>query len=47
MLNALNKKVSTPLGIIILLLVSLFVGWIILDKYQEVVETRYKVIDLR
>ncbi len=46
MLGVLNKKVSTPVGIIVLLLVASFVGWMILNEYRKVVETRYEMIEI-
>lgn len=46
MWDVLNKKVSTPIGFIVLLSVAFLVGWLILNQYKKVVETRYEMIEL-
>ena len=44
--NLLNKKVSTPIGFIVLFSVTFLVGWLILNQYKKVVETRFEMIEL-
>ena len=46
MWNILNKKVSTPIGFIVLFSVTFLVGWLILNQYKKVVETRFEMIEL-
>lgn len=42
----LNKKVSTPVGVIILLAIVLFVGWMIIRQYEKLVEVRINYIEI-
>jgi len=46
MLEILNRKISTPLGIIILLLVATFVGGMIIRQYKKVMEIRLESIEI-
>ncbi len=41
----LNKKISTPVGVIILLAIVLFVGWLIIRQYEKLVEVRIDYIE--
>lgn len=41
MIGVLNRKISTEIGIIVLLLISMFVGWMILRQYKEIVKIRF------
>ncbi len=42
----LNKKISTPVGVIILLVLVLFVGWMIIRQYEKLVEARIDYIEI-
>jgi len=41
MLNVLNKRITTKTGIIVLLLVASFAGWLMVKEYTEFMEIRY------
>jgi len=42
MWHFLTKKVSTITGIIVLLLVVSFVGWLILKEYEAILKTHFE-----
>ena len=47
MLGFLNRKISTPVGIIVLVSVATFVGWMIVQQYKNIIERRFEVIELK
>ena len=46
MLKILNKKISTEVGIIVLLLVATFAGWVILKEYKKIMEMRFAPLEI-
>jgi len=47
LINLLNKKISTPVGFIVLFSITFLIGWLILSQYKKVVETRFEMIELK
>jgi len=41
----LNRKISTKIGIIVLLLIGGFFGWLIIREYKELMEMRLPVLE--
>lgn len=46
MLKILNKKISTEAGVIVLLLVAAFAGWVIIKEYKKVMEMRFVPLEI-
>lgn len=46
MLNFLNRKISTTLGIMILLFVVFIAAGAIIKEYQKIVSVRFDVLEL-
>ena len=47
MWQILTKRISTSAGIITLLLVVSFVGWLMIREYKKFVETRFETIEIK
>ena len=45
--NFLNRKVSTEIGIIVILLAAVFAGWVMLNQYKKLMEIKSNVIEVR
>lgn len=46
MLGILNKRITTKTGIIVLVLVASFVGWLMVREYVELMEIRYAPLEI-
>jgi uncharacterized integral membrane protein len=42
-----NKKISTPVGVVILLAIVLLVGWMIIRQYEKLMEVRIEHVEIR
>lgn len=46
MSGILNKRITTKTGIIVLLLVASFTGWLMIREYIEFIEVRYAPLEI-
>jgi hypothetical protein len=46
MLDILNKRITTKTGIIVLVLVASFTGWLMVKEYVEFMEIRYAPLEI-
>ena len=45
-LSILNKRISTTVGIIVILSAALFAGWLMIKEYKELMEMRVAPLEI-
>tara|TARA_Y100000310_G_C20675871_1_gene813002 strand:+ start:950 stop:1099 length:150 start_codon:yes stop_codon:yes gene_type:complete len=44
MLGFLRKKISTQIGLVVIITIAIFAGWAMISQYAQLVETRFDSI---
>ena len=45
MLRFLRKKISTQIGLIVVIAIAIFAGWVMISQYSQLMENRFDSIN--